>query len=417
MFIDKCYQTSPSLQASVENNGLSIDISTKSRNAISIMRTLFNYHTIYGNNIIVSQETIALKSKVSLRDTNRQLGIWHKEGLIRKIRSQINNYDVCRYELTELAFKEKGRILACYKFFKNLAFAIGITFTPIQVGPRFGVQYCLKDINYTKTTEAQPEHLFLKVYSIYAEAQKRREYLPPHLYPTENRESRREKRLTTKKESKMEQPAWITPTLKSVTQTLNLTKWGQIRLSAYPDQALFHALTVFKASKSPKQDLFKWFGSVCNEWCKKNNKSPDWSLMHRLAVENSMPEDPTLILAAKPMDIPAAKPQQKASKQDELVALERAKSQQRIALDTPEDIAKQRAYLAGNPEWLDLGRRLMVDMSKWGIDRVEESIEQRVVTEVKDQIVCAQIAHDEVVWDNLTYSPVDGDEVFEEIYD
>lgn len=41
----------------------------------------------------------------------------------------------------------------------------------------------------------------------------------------------------------------------------------------------------------------------------------------------------------------------------------------------------------------------------------------KVVTELKDQIVCAQIANDEKMWDNLTYSPVEGDEVFEEIYD
>jgi len=42
--------------------------------------------------------------------------------------------------------------------------------------------------------------------------------------------------------------------------------------------------------------------------------------------------------------------------------------------------------------------------------------EKKVVTELKDQIVCAQIAYDDEVWGNLKYSPIDGDEEYEEVY-
>lgn len=42
---------------------------------------------------------------------------------------------------------------------------------------------------------------------------------------------------------------------------------------------------------------------------------------------------------------------------------------------------------------------------------------ERVVTELKDQIVCAQIANDEIVWKNMKYSPIDGNETHEDIYD
>ena len=42
---------------------------------------------------------------------------------------------------------------------------------------------------------------------------------------------------------------------------------------------------------------------------------------------------------------------------------------------------------------------------------------KEVVTEVKDQIVCAQIGRDEVGWENLKYSPVDDDGIFEEVLD
>ncbi len=43
--------------------------------------------------------------------------------------------------------------------------------------------------------------------------------------------------------------------------------------------------------------------------------------------------------------------------------------------------------------------------------------EEQVVTELKDQIVCAQIERDEVVWENMKYSPVDDDSIFEEVMD
>ena len=41
----------------------------------------------------------------------------------------------------------------------------------------------------------------------------------------------------------------------------------------------------------------------------------------------------------------------------------------------------------------------------------------KVVTELKDQIVCAQIANDDAIWENLKYSPIKDDGVFEEVLD
>jgi hypothetical protein len=411
MFVTKSYQDSSSLQASVENNKASKILSGNCKISIDIMYTLFNYYNSYGSNIVVAQETIAGKSGCSLRSTNGKLGDLHESGIITKIRSKVNDYDTCRYELTDLAFKEKDRILYWHRYFKGLAFSAGLLMSSPQVETRDCVLYCLKDITYTKTADCSSGDLSLKLYSIYSEAQKRREYPPVHHWTTENRENRDQKRPTTKKESSMEQPEWVTPTLNAATKALNLSKWGQIRLSAYPDLAILHALNVFKSSKSAKQDLFKWFSSVCNEWCKKNNAAPEWGLMHRLAVDNDMPDNPNLILEGKPLAIPAAKSKQ-ANVSDlcaKHMAAKRKENQDRIALKDPEDISRERAYLAANPHVLDYGRRLMADMSRW-------DIEEKVVTEIKDQIVCAQIANDDAVWENLKYSPVDGDELYDEIY-
>lgn len=407
MFIDKCTQTTVGLQASAENNPLCKILSGNCKISIDILYTLFNLYNSCGNNIFVSQETIAKKSGCSLRSANGKLGELHASSIIVKIRSEINNYDTCRYQLTDLAFKEKSRILYWHRYFKGLAFAAGILVSSPQVEPRDCVLYSYKDNSYTKTADCSSENLFLKLYSIYCETKKRREYIPPHHYPTENREI---ESLTTKKESSMEQPKWVTPTLNSVTKTLNLSKWGQIRLSAYPDQALFHALNALKASKSPKNDLFKWFGFVCNEWCKKNNVSPNWSVMHKLATENEIPDNPTLILAAKALDIPKAKAKSESKASEQYIQELRQRNRDRIAQHLPEDVEKERAYLAANPGWLERGRQLMVEMSRW------ETPVEKAVTEIKDQIVCAQIDHDEVVWDNVTYVPIADDEEYEEIF-
>lgn len=45
---------------------------------------------------------------------------------------------------------------------------------------------------------------------------------------------------------------------------------------------------------------------------------------------------------------------------------------------------------------------------------VTEPPERKVVTEIKDQIVCAQIANDDVVWAHMSYEPLDGNDIYEE---
>lgn len=413
MLVDKSYQTPAHLQASVENNKAAQILSGNCKISIDILYTLFNYYNSYGNNIVVAQETIAGKSGCSLRSTNGKLGELHESGIITKIRSKVNDYDTCRYELTDLAFKEKDRILYWHRYFKGLAFSAGLLMSSPQVEPRDCVLYCLKDITYTKTTDCSSGNLFLKLYSTLPKAVSTEAYPPIRQAPTENRENRDQKRPTTKKESSMEQPAWVTPTLNAATKALNLSKWGQIRLSAYPDLAILHALNVFKSSKSAKQDLFKWFASVCNEWCKKNNAAPEWGKMHRLAVDNDMPDDPNLVLEGKPLVIPAAKPMQKPSRQQELMAAERIKMQQKQAEWEEKYTAVELAQKIANvvPDLKSL-------LSRYGVDmEAIESLEEKVVTELKDQIVCAQIANDDAVWENLKYSPVEDDGVFEEVLD
>ena len=62
--------------------------------------------------------------------------------------------------------------------------------------------------------------------------------------------------------------------IRNVTPKLNLTRWGQIELSCYPDEAIYHAydkLVVALESKREIKDLFSWFSTVARNYCEENN--------------------------------------------------------------------------------------------------------------------------------------------------
>lgn len=89
---------------------------------------------------------------------------------------------------------------------------------------------------------------------------------------------------------------------------LNLSKWGQIKLMAYPDEAIQYA---YKALQSANpRDPFKWFVSVCLTYCKDNKMAPDWNVMLNLSREHSIPDNAPMTLG------PLLREQQKPQKQE-----------------------------------------------------------------------------------------------------
>ncbi len=61
-------------------------------------------------------------------------------------------------------------------------------------------------------------------------------------------------------------PSEISSTLKSIT-CLRLTKWGQIRLACFPDEALLCAQREFIKQKGNIDAPFSWFKSACERYC------------------------------------------------------------------------------------------------------------------------------------------------------
>lgn len=100
---------------------------------------------------------------------------------------------------------------------------------------------------------------------------------------------------------------FITPALRQATETLVLTKWGQIRLCAFEDKVLEHALQQLKFAhpKSP----FNWFFKVCLEYCTTNKVAPDWDFMKALSTKYNMPENAEFSKATSRSITASASPQ------------------------------------------------------------------------------------------------------------
>lgn len=71
---------------------------------------------------------------------------------------------------------------------------------------------------------------------------------------------------------------------------LKLTKFGQIKLSAFPDGAILYAVDQYKKSKNKPKDAFAWFFAVCGRWCQIYNAEPNWKYLEELKERHHMPD-------------------------------------------------------------------------------------------------------------------------------
>lgn len=76
-------------------------------------------------------------------------------------------------------------------------------------------------------------------------------------------------------------PNPISPLIRSLNE-LNLSRSGQIKLSAFPDNVIDYAKDKLGYAKNVK-DPFNWFLSVCTDYCKSNDIKPDWPWVYELS--------------------------------------------------------------------------------------------------------------------------------------
>lgn len=77
---------------------------------------------------------------------------------------------------------------------------------------------------------------------------------------------------------------------------LPLTKWGQVKLCAFPKEAIVYARDCYKRSKGAIKDRFGWVYSILHRYCKEQNIAPDYSGAFGLAIKLQMPDNANMLL-------------------------------------------------------------------------------------------------------------------------
>ena len=210
---------------------------------------------------------------------------FHEHGLIVKTENPKKPFDTCHYEITPLFQDLKPYIREIWKLLKYIPLTISVCsfVAKPDVTP-------MKEFKGKESSDCYPSPtLYLKTVT----------NCPTVLRELQTACERAREKQPPKKDFRVEMqamPDWVNPQIKQATQLLSLTKWGQIKLTAYPPSAIEYAMQAFKNSKGKKDNPFTWFASVCHSWCKQKNMHPDWALMNRLSVSNQMPQDPELIV-------------------------------------------------------------------------------------------------------------------------
>ena len=74
-------------------------------------------------------------------------------------------------------------------------------------------------------------------------------------------------------------------------KSLKLTKWGQIKLMAFPNKAIEYADDKMKYSNlASLRDPFRFFTSLCVDYCKREEIEPNWEIVYQLETAYKPPE-------------------------------------------------------------------------------------------------------------------------------
>jgi len=277
------YQTSPELQAFPTSEKIISSIVHLSLNKLSILRDIINCHELHGD-VYYSRNKWAKSLDCTPKTITNYTNALQADGMITKGRPGGRPFATCHYVPTDFILTQKKRIFSLYKYLKGVGFAINLLVSKSQVQPSMFPLNSYKEFNLLKNPET-PETNGSALCSVWQW--------------TKRQVSTKQVSHTTKKEEKVMKQDWINPAIRSATGIIGLSKWGQIRLSAYPYKAVEYAINAFKKSRTTKVDRFGWVIKICNDWCKQNNTLPDWDLMHRLAEEHNMPSNPALVTTDK----------------------------------------------------------------------------------------------------------------------
>lgn len=88
----------------------------------------------------------------------------------------------------------------------------------------------------------------------------------------------------------------VSPAVLKLKGVLPLSKWGQLKLTAFPDAAIGYARGNLKSLQSLK-DPFAYFISLCLKYCKEKHIKPDFKWYDQIKAQLNIPQNPIFLLS------------------------------------------------------------------------------------------------------------------------
>ena len=88
---------------------------------------------------------------------------------------------------------------------------------------------------------------------------------------------------------------------------LNLTKWGQIRLSAFDDETIYAVSEEFNKHAHIRKP-FNWFIAACKRYSQAHKRPTDWGWVRDLEIAFKMPLNASMVQTETPFSRPQATP-------------------------------------------------------------------------------------------------------------
>lgn len=265
---------------------------------IAVLNAILHYSNCY-NELFPSQESIAARAKCSRQYVNMVLKEFAIQGILVKVYRKMES---CIYKLNPLFYLKRLRekLKDLFPAFRWVPRKLLIPFL-LYNSIWSGAQILFKIIDLTLSLKRREIYIYPSCLSVKHGSVRARgaDGQGGDKKWRENLQSVR--KMKPKRRTSMEQftqiaypDSPIPPYIREVTE-IPLSKWGQMKLTCFPADAVSYArgkIALFKKARNP----FGYFFASALEYCKSNDIRPDWGWMETLCQKYGITEDKPLLL-------------------------------------------------------------------------------------------------------------------------
>lgn len=260
-----------------------------------VLDALIHGSNIY-NAIMYSQQTIADRAGVSLRTVNGAVREFEEHGVIRK---HYYHRQTCTYEMNPFLYEFQLRyrlrdIITSFSWLPRILLVMFALCNDIQKlkCKKYKDDYCVP-LSYERKVYLYTNRPFLSRDSI-----TRARVGDGGDFLQKNGKTFKKGVIMEQFKQQLYPDSPVPPYIRAISE-IKLTKWGQIRLTAFPERAVDAArkkIRYFGKAKDP----FAFFFKACLDFCKDENIVPDWKWCDALAISHNVPANAPMLLLSTP---------------------------------------------------------------------------------------------------------------------